>query len=47
MENNRLSKNTKSKVSAPIWDEEFGSHDGSHSVSVSDIQDYFECIIDL
>ena len=43
--NNRFSKNNNSKISAPIWDEEFGSNDGSHSLSVSDIQDYFECII--
>ena len=32
--------NSKFKISAPIWNEEFTLPDGSYSVS--DIQDYFE-----
>ena len=35
--------NNKFKISAPTWNYEFNSLDGSYSVS--DIQDYFECII--
>ena len=37
-------KNNKFKISAPTWNEEFESPDGSYSVS--DIQDYFEYIIE-
>ena len=33
-------KNSKSKISAPTWNEEFELTDGSYSVS--GIQDYFE-----
>ena len=33
----------KFKISAPTWYDEFNLPDGSYSVS--DIQDYFECII--
>ena len=33
----------KFKRSAPVWNEEFALPDGS--CSVSDIWDYFECII--
>ena len=36
-------KNNKSKISALTWNEEFELSDGSYSVS--DIQDYFECIL--
>ena len=36
-------KNNKFKISARIWNEEFGLPDGSYSVS--DIQDYFKCIL--
>ena len=36
-------KNNKFKISAPTWNEEFKLPDGSYSVS--DIQDYFEYII--
>ena len=36
-------ENNKFKISAPTWNEEFESPDGSYSVS--DIQDYFEYII--
>ena len=32
-------KNTKFKISAPTWNEEFELPDGSYSIS--DIQDYF------
>ena len=32
----------KFKIFAPSWNDEFDLHDGSYSVS--DIQDYFECI---
>ena len=39
----KLHKNNKFKISAPIWNAEFESYDGSHSVS--DIQDYFKYII--
>ena len=35
--------NNKSKIHAPTWNDEFNLRDGSYSVS--DIQDYFECII--
>ena len=35
--------NNKFKISAPTWSEEFNLPDGSYSVS--DIQDYFECIL--
>ena len=35
--------NNKFKISAPIWNEEFKSPDGSYSVS--DFQDYFEYIL--
>ena len=35
--------NNKFKISAPTWNDEFDLPDGSYSVS--DIQDYFECII--
>ena len=35
--------NNKFKISAPTWSEEFGLPDRSYSVS--DIQDYFECIL--
>ena len=36
-------KNNKFKISAPNWNEEFELADGSYSAS--DIQDYFECIL--
>ena len=36
-------KNSKLKISARTWSEEFQLFDGSYSVS--DIQDYFECIL--
>ena len=36
-------KNSKFKISAPTWNEEFELPDGSHYVS--DIQNYFENII--
>ena len=36
-------KINKFKISAPIWNEEFELPDGSYSVS--DIQDYFKCIL--
>ena len=36
-------KNNKFQISAPTWNEEFELPDGSYSVS--DIQDYFECIV--
>ena len=36
-------KNSKLKILAPTWNEEFELPDGSHYVS--DIQDYFENII--
>ena len=35
--------NNKFKISAPMWNEEFESPDGSYSIS--DIQDYFEYIL--
>ena len=35
--------NNKFKISAPTWNDEFELPDGSYSVS--DIQDYFECIL--
>ena len=35
--------NNKRKTSAPTWNDEFKSPDGSYSVS--DIQDYFEYIL--
>ena len=44
MENIKKSyKHNKFEISAPIWNEEFASPDGSYSVS--DIQDYFVYII--
>ena len=36
-------KNDKSKIISPAWNDEFELSDGSYSVS--DIQDYIECII--
>ena len=36
-------KNNNFKISAPTWNDEFNLPDGSYSVS--DIQDYFGCII--
>ena len=36
-------KNNKSKIWAPAWNEKFDLPDGSYSVS--DIQDYLECIV--
>ena len=36
-------KNNKFNISAPTWNVEFELHDGSYSVS--DIQDYFECVL--
>ena len=36
-------KNNKFKISAPTWNEDFELTDGSYSIS--DIQDYFECIL--
>ena len=36
-------KNNKFKISASTWNEEFELPDGSYSVS--DIQDYFKCIL--
>ena len=36
-------KNSKSKISAPTWNDIFGLPDGSYSIE--DIQDYFEFII--
>ena len=36
-------KNNKFKISAPTWSDEFELPDGSYSIS--DIQDYFECIL--
>ena len=36
-------KNNKSKISATPWNEEFELLDGSYSVS--DIHNYFECIL--
>ena len=35
--------NNKSKISAPTWNDEFELQDGSYSIS--DIQDYFKCIL--
>ena len=35
--------NNKFKISAPIWNDKFELPDGSYSVS--DIQDYFNCIL--
>ena len=35
--------NNKFKISAPTWNDELNLSNGSYSVS--DIQDYFECII--
>ena len=35
--------NSKLKIHAPTWNDEFDLPDGSYSVS--DIQDYSECII--
>ena len=42
-ENKKKSRKNKFKISAPTWNEEFESSDGSYSVS--DIQDYFEQIL--
>ena len=39
-ENKKKSRKNKFKISAPTWNEEFESSDGS--CSVSDNQDYFE-----
>ena len=39
----KLNKNNRFKISAPTCNEEFGLPDGSYSIS--DIQDYFECIL--
>ena len=36
-------KNTKFKISAPTWSDQFELPDGSYSIS--DIQDYFEYIL--
>ena len=36
--------NSKFKISAPTWDDKFELHDGSYSVS--NIQDYFEYILE-
>ena len=36
-------KNNKFKISAPIWNEEFELPDELYSIS--DIQDYFECLL--
>ena len=36
-------KNNKFKISASTWNEDFELTDGSYSIS--DIQDYFECIL--
>ena len=36
-------KNNKFKISAPTWNDEFDLSDGSYYIS--DIQDYFECIV--
>ena len=35
--------NNKFKISTPTWNDRFELPDGSYSVS--DIQDYFECIL--
>ena len=35
--------NNEFKISAPKWNDEFDLPDGSYSIS--DIQDYFECIL--
>ena len=39
----KQSKNNKFKIIVPTWNDEFELPDGSHSVS--DIQEYVECII--
>ena len=39
----KVFKNTKFKMGAPTWNEEFELPDGSYSVS--DIQEYFEYIL--
>ena len=41
----KSNKNNKFKISAPTWNEESESPDGSYSVS--DIQDYFEYIFKM
>ena len=41
----KSNKNNKFKISAPTWNEEFELPDGSYSVS--DIQDYFKCILKI
>ena len=38
-------KNNKFKISARVWNEEFELPDGSYSDHVSDIKDYFKCIM--
>ena len=40
----KVINNNKFKISAPTWHEKFDSPDGSYSVS--DIQDYFEYILE-
>ena len=39
-----LCNNNKFKISAPAWNDKFELPDGLHFVS--DIQDYFECILE-
>ena len=39
----KSNKNNRFKISVPTCNEEFGLPDGSYSIS--DIQDYFECIL--
>ena len=41
----KLYKNNKFKISTPTWDKEFELSDVSYSVS--DIQDYFEYILNM
>ena len=43
MENIKSENNNKFKIDAPTWNDEFHLPDGSYFVS--DVQDYFECII--
>ena len=44
MEKHTISyNNNKLKISAPTWNDKFEVPDGSYSVS--DIQNYFECIL--
>ena len=42
--NIKSSYNNKFKISAPTWNDKFELPDGSYSVS--NIQDYFECILE-